>query len=112
MTGAAQGDSLARKKRWSVAGARRFAASVRRKLIKRTWTAPWGEGTAPTRLTPTQELFCEWNAERLQIPLEESRQRYIDSWRSIRGGHSGEEFRWFCDLSYKLFSPLYDDTPG
>jgi SAM-dependent methyltransferase len=29
----------------------------------------------------------------------------------IRGGHAGEEFRWFCDLSYKLFNPLYDDSP-
>jgi 2-polyprenyl-3-methyl-5-hydroxy-6-metoxy-1,4-benzoquinol methylase len=111
MTGVPQGDSLAPKKRWSVAGARRFAASIRRRLVKRTWTAPWGEGTPPARLTATQELFCEWNAERLHISLHESRKRYIDSWTSIRGGHAGEEFRWFCDLSYKLFNPLYDDSP-
>ena len=100
-----------RETRWSVAGARRFAASVRRKLIGRTWTPPWGVGTAPARLTTTQELFCLWNAERLQISPDESRQRYIESWRSIRGGHAGAEFRWFCDLSYRIFSSLYDDRP-
>lgn len=100
------------RERWSIAGMQRFVASLRRDLVKRSWKPPWGVGTTPSRLTPTQELFCLWNAERLQISLDESRQRYNDSWRTIPGGHAGETFRWFCDLSYRIFRPLCDDRPG
>ena len=101
-----------RRDRWSLEGMRRFTRSVRRKVIRRTWRPPWGTGTAPSRLTRTQELFCLWNAERLRISPAESQRRYVDSWKSIRGGHKGDEFVWFSNLSYQIFRVLYADLPG
>lgn len=69
-------------------------------------------GAPPERLTETQQLFLEWNAERLQISLEESRVRFLKSWAALRNGHAGTDFRRFCDLSYSIYSVFYEDSPS
>jgi len=61
-------------------------------------------------LSHTQELFIQWNAEKLGITVDDSRARYLDSWKALRGGHGGSKFRSFCDLSYKLFNVIADDN--
>lgn len=92
-----------------------------KRLVKRLLGRPtvahanvvfWPSGAPPARLNQTQALFCEWNAERLGIPVAESRRRYADSWQALRGGHGGGEFRGFCVLSHTLFRVFYDDSPG
>ena len=87
--------------------------SVFRKLAKRvtsTNTSISTQGTIPKELTDTQKMFLRWNAERLDISLEESKKRYFNSWSAIRRGHSGANYRAFCDLSYDIFQVLYNDT--
>ena len=86
-------------KKWVLAG-----------LIWRLQCAEWaGAGSAP-KLTATQELFCEWNAEQLGITVEESRARFIASWQAIGHGHGGHEFRNFCDLSYRIYGVFHGDS--
>ena len=58
----------------------------------------------------TQELFCQWDAERLGINLQESRLRLLESWRAIPGGHGGKQYRKFCETSYQLFRVFIDDS--
>lgn len=70
----------------------------------------WPRGTEPSRLTDTQALFCEWNAERLGITVAESRRRYASAWAAVRGGHAGQEYRAFCVLAHELFRVFHDDT--
>lgn len=72
----------------------------------------WPGGTPPARLNQTQAWFCDWNAERLGISVEDSRRRYAESWQALRGGHGGPEFRGYCVLSHTLFRVFYDDNPG
>ncbi len=67
-------------------------------------------GEAPPTLSATQELFCEWNAGQLGISLEESRARYVASWRAMSHGHGGHEFRDFCDLSYRIYGVFHEDS--
>lgn len=66
--------------------------------------------TKPLVLSGTQELFCEWNADRLSIDIRRSRERYLGSLQAISGGHGGKEYRAFCDLSYAIFRPFADDN--
>ena len=61
-------------------------------------------------LNEAQELFCQWNAERLGISPELSRNRFINSWNALRKGHGGSLFRSFCDLSYEIFGVFFDDS--
>ena len=63
-------------------------------------------------LTETQEFFCEWNAERLGISIEESRKRYIGSLGSLPGGHRGLAYKQFMYLSYSLYQVLIGNTSG
>lgn len=60
-------------------------------------------------LKNTQQSFVLWNAERLGISIQESRERYFASWSAIDGGHSGPDYRLFADLSYKLFQVYFND---
>lgn len=55
-------------------------------------------------------MFLQWNAERLNISLQESQQRYFASWSAIRGGHAGSDYRSFNGLSYDLFQVFVSDT--
>jgi len=52
----------------------------------------------------TQELFCEWNAERLGVTLEESRERYRQSWELFREGHGGPQFHDFMSRTQQTLS--------
>jgi hypothetical protein len=64
-------------------------------------------------LTPTQELFVEWNANRLGISIQESRRRYLESWQSIPNGHGGSEFTEFFDGTLqKIMSVFASDSPA
>jgi SAM-dependent methyltransferase len=63
-------------------------------------------------LNQTQRWFCEWNAERLGIPIEESKQRYFHSLAAIAGGPRGIRFHLFNELSYDIFRPFADDSHG
>lgn len=63
------------------------------------------------RLNLWQEGFCEWNGQRLRIPLGDAVERYRRSWNAFPGGHAGEEFRHFCLQQENVFSVLADDTP-
>lgn len=58
----------------------------------------------------TQELFCQWNAERLGIRLQESRLRLLESWKAVPGGHGGKQYRKFCETSHQLFRVFIDDS--
>lgn len=64
-----------------------------------------------THMNRWQEAFCEWNAQRLQITVEESRERYRQSWASLKGGHRGPFFRLFLTLSNKIYSVFFNDDP-
>lgn len=61
-------------------------------------------------MNSTQSLFVEWNAERLGISKEESRKRFELSWKSIYGGHRGNNFRRFNDLSYNMYNVFVSDN--
>ncbi len=67
-------------------------------------------GSDPDSLTPTQVRFIEWNAERLGISEAESRQRYLQSWRTLEGGHRKQHYRRFNDLSYELYQVFHSDA--
>jgi 2-polyprenyl-3-methyl-5-hydroxy-6-metoxy-1,4-benzoquinol methylase len=62
-------------------------------------------------LTPWQTAFCEWNVERSGISLEESKQRYADSWNRLEGGHIGPLYRDFTDQAHNIFKIFFDDNP-
>lgn len=69
-------------------------------------------GTAPKALNPWQQAFCEWNSQRLGIPLEESLRRFHHSWAALRGGHCGNSFRLFCDLTQHIHQVFLSNEPG
>ena len=82
-------------------------------FIKKTIRAMRGDSDRATQLrtlTTTQELFCEWNAERLGLTQAESERRYRESWAALPGGHRGPSFREFCDTSYQVFKTFFDDN--
>jgi len=68
------------------------------------------QGKNPNTLTNTQKSFVLWNAERLGISPQESRERYFASWSAINGGHAGSDYRSFNDLSHTLFQVFFSDT--
>lgn len=67
-------------------------------------------GSDPEQLTTTQTQFIQWNAGRLGISEEESRRRYLQSWRSLEGGHRRQHYRRFNELSYELYQVFCDDS--
>jgi hypothetical protein len=70
--------------------------------------------SAPDRnahgMTLTQEAFLQWNAERLGIPLEESKRRYAASWAVLPEGHSGREFGKFNGVAHEVFRVFFEDS--
>jgi SAM-dependent methyltransferase len=64
----------------------------------------------PAEPTGTQRMFAQWNAERLNISLEESQRRYERSWTAVEGGHRGPRYRAFNELAYALFQVFCDDS--
>ena len=61
-------------------------------------------------LNEAQALFCEWNATRLGISLEQSRCRFEHSFNLFRRGHEGSTYRKFCDTTYDVFSVFVTDS--
>ncbi len=61
-------------------------------------------------MTRTQQLFLQWNAERLGISLDESKRRYAESWAALPGGHSGRAFGRFNGVAHDIFRVFYDDN--
>lgn len=81
---------------------------------RRDETLEWGfqRLVASTRLVPLnryQLAFCEWNAQRLGITPAESRARFEESARTLRGGHGGLAFRTFNDISHSLYAVFAND---
>jgi 2-polyprenyl-3-methyl-5-hydroxy-6-metoxy-1,4-benzoquinol methylase len=58
----------------------------------------------------TQKRFIEWNAERLNIDFNESRDRYIKSMASLFNGHGGAKFNEFSSVSHEVFLPFFSDN--
>ncbi len=86
----------------------RFKSSL--KKVIRSNPVVFKRGVNPDSLTDTQNSFLVWNAQRLGISLEESKERYFLSWRSIVGGHAGPAYRMYADLSYSFFNVFYNDN--
>ena len=61
-------------------------------------------------MTQTQEMFLQWNAERLGISLEESKRRYAASQAVFPGGHLGRAFDKFNGEMHALFRVFFEDT--
>lgn len=80
-------------------------------LAKSLYQLLWKRPNSLKTLNKMQEFFCLWNAEQLDISLDESRKRYLQSWQAISNGHSGYEFKFFSELSYDIFKVFFDDTP-
>lgn len=59
-------------------------------------------GKGPKVLTATQEGFIKWNSERLNIPYDESKRRYLDSWGTFYEGHGGAIFKMHGAMSDRL----------
>ena len=68
------------------------------------------ENSSSSSLTPTQESFCLWNAERLGISIDESRRRFARSWSALPNGHRGVEYSFFANLSYRLYEVFSNDS--
>jgi SAM-dependent methyltransferase len=63
-------------------------------------------------MTRTQEMFLQWNADRLGISLEDSKRRYAASRAVFTGGHLGRAFDKFNDDTHCLFRVFFDDAPA
>jgi SAM-dependent methyltransferase len=63
-------------------------------------------------LNPWQAGFCEWNADRLGIPVADSTRRYRASWQAVPGGHAGAAFRKLCETQMAVLSVIADDSPA
>jgi cyclopropane fatty-acyl-phospholipid synthase-like methyltransferase len=85
-----------------------FLKKMRRSLSGTTYIST--NGSPPAELTRTQQMFLYWNAERLNISFEESRNRYFESWASVRGGHAGSDYRKFAALSQHIFRVVFSDA--
>ncbi|MBN2326114.1 MAG: methyltransferase domain-containing protein [Candidatus Omnitrophica bacterium] len=46
----------------------------------------------------------------MNISLDESHRRFMESWNSMRNGYAGAEYRRFCVTSYKLYQVFVDDN--
>ena len=89
-----------------------FSRSARKAaIIQDTGLVNSAPDRRPKGTTRTQELFVEWNADRLGIPLEESRRRYAASQAVFPGGHIGKSFRQFT-RQFAAFRVFADDSPG
>ncbi len=67
------------------------------------------QGVDPETLSDTQQQFIRWNAQRLGISPEESKQRYFNSWRAVKGGHRRADYRAFNEMSHDLYQVFFND---
>lgn len=68
-------------------------------------------GREPAALNRWQEAFCEWNSLRLGISREEGLRRFRQSYAALRGGHPGNAFRLFSDLTQHIHQVFYSNDP-
>lgn len=61
-----------------------------------------------SQLNTMQGYFIYWNAERLNISVDESLKRFSTSFWAVNGHHSGE-FKEFCNQSHNLYLPFFTD---
>ena len=66
--------------------------------------------SAPNDLTTTQQMFLQWNAERLGISIEESKNRYFNSWKIFDKGHQGDEFGVIGKLIQEMYEVFADNS--
>jgi SAM-dependent methyltransferase len=69
-------------------------------------------GSQPTQLNAWQQAFCEWRAEQLNIPLNDSIERFNHSWAALNGGHARWQFKIYCELYHDLLRPFIGNRPG
>jgi len=62
------------------------------------------------QLTNIQHLFVQWRAHVLDIPMQESIDRYIMSWNVF--AHNGDDMRVFGKNLHNLLIPFYTDAPN
>lgn len=60
-------------------------------------------------LNDLQEDFIEWNRNRLNISIDESKERFYRS-MNILGGHKGSNFRNFNSINYEILQVFYNDS--
>jgi 2-polyprenyl-3-methyl-5-hydroxy-6-metoxy-1,4-benzoquinol methylase len=84
-----------RSQRVLAAGARRYISDNR-----------------PVTLNRFQRLFCEFNAERLGITIEEATDRFERSSNAVRGGHGGVAYRLLMETTHVLYQPFATDSPS
>ncbi len=89
---------------------KKLLKKIQRHVVSQPPLDIFANGTLPGTLNTTQQMFIQWNAERLNISAEESRERYFNSWKAIRNGHQGAEYRVYNELSYRLFQVFFDDN--
>ncbi len=89
-----------------------MGTSFRRRARRLAAKLPWLRESVPVGgiLTTTQQSFLRWNAERLGIPVEESRRRYEASLQAVGGNHGSPEYRQFCMLSHETFQVFFGDS--
>jgi SAM-dependent methyltransferase len=68
-------------------------------------------GREPASLNRWQQAFCEWNAQRLGITQDESLRRFRNSYAALRGGHPGNAFRLFSDLTQHIHQVFFSHDP-
>jgi SAM-dependent methyltransferase len=67
--------------------------------------------TDTLQLNDLQNLFCQWNARRLNLTSDESRRRRLSSLAAFPGGHAGRPFKGFLHTTYAVCRPFVDNQP-
>jgi len=87
----------------------KILSKTAKRLNKMVGITYFSSGPYTSELTETQKLFIEWNAERLNIPVEDCRKRFFRSMERFVNGHTGWEFDEYCELTHDVFNVLYSD---
>lgn len=58
----------------------------------------------------TEQRAVAWLAETKATTAAAVRAQLARSRRAFAGGHGGAAFRQYCDLAYRVFAPIHDDT--
>lgn len=85
-------------------------AARKRKALQGTGLVASVPDRSAVGMTRTQDLFVQWNAERLGISLEDSKRRYAASWAVLPQGHSGAAFGEFNGVAHEVFRVFFEDS--
>lgn len=90
-----------------------FSKSARKAaVIEGTGLVASAPDRSPKGATRTQDLFVQWNADRLGISLAESQRRYAACQDVFPGGHVGKAYRRFTRQYSAVFQVFADDSPA